>query len=44
MIGPGGVPLVVPTYMQFQLLFYWWGCQKKSAQLNHLILLSKVTY
>ncbi len=43
-VGPGGVLLVVPTYMQFQLQFYWWGCQKKSAILKHLILLSKVTY
>jgi hypothetical protein len=33
MIGPGGLLLVVPTYLQFQLQFYWWGCQKKS-QLN----------
>jgi hypothetical protein len=33
MIGPGGLLLVVPKYMQFQLQFYWWGCQKKK-QLN----------
>ncbi len=32
MIGPGGLLLVVPTYMQFQLHFYRWGCPKK--QLN----------
>jgi hypothetical protein len=38
MIGPGGFLLVVPTYMQFQLQFYWWGCQKKTAKLRHLIL------
>jgi hypothetical protein len=40
-IGPGGLLLVVFTYMQF----YWWGCQKKkAAQLRRLILLSRVTY
>jgi len=45
MIGPGGLLLVVTTYMQFQLQFYWWGCQtKKKAILRHLILFSKVTY
>jgi hypothetical protein len=32
MIGPGGLLLVVPTYMQFHLQFYSWGCHKK--QLN----------
>jgi len=38
-IGPGGLLLVVPTYMQFQLQFYRWGCQKKNtAKLRHLIL------
>jgi len=42
MIGPGGLLLVVPMYMQFQ--FYWWGCQKNIAKLRHLILLSRVTY
>ncbi len=42
MIGPGGLLLVVPTYMQFQ--FYWWSCQKKEAKLRDLILLSTVTY
>jgi hypothetical protein len=31
MIGPGGLLLVVPTYMQFQLQFYWWGCQNKNG-------------
>jgi hypothetical protein len=31
MIGPGGLLLVVPTYMQFQLQFYWWGCHKKNS-------------
>jgi hypothetical protein len=31
MIGPGGLLLVVPTYMQFQLQFYWWGCQKQNC-------------
>ncbi len=37
--------LVVPTSMQFQWKFYWWGCQKKkTAKLRHLILLSTVTY
>ncbi len=39
MIGPGGLLLLVPTYMQLQLQFYWWGCQKKNpAKLRHLIL------
>jgi hypothetical protein len=33
MIGPGGLLVVVPTYIQFQLQFYWWGCQKNN-QLN----------
>jgi hypothetical protein len=28
MIGPGGLHLVVLTYMQFRLEFYWWGWQK----------------
>jgi hypothetical protein len=37
MIGPGGLLLVVRTYMQFQLRFYWWGCPKKQ-QLNLDIL------
>jgi len=23
--------IVVPTYMQIQLQFYWWGCQKKKS-------------
>jgi hypothetical protein len=42
MIGPGGLLLVVPTHMQFQLQFYWWGWPKKrEAELRHLILLSK---
>jgi hypothetical protein len=27
-IGPGGLLLVVPMYMQFSLQFYWWGCRK----------------
>jgi hypothetical protein len=43
MIGPGGMLLVVPTYMQFQLQFYWWVCQKR-AKVRHLISLSRVTY
>jgi hypothetical protein len=30
--------------MQFQLQFYWWGCQKKTPKLRHLISLSRVTY
>jgi hypothetical protein len=34
MIGPGGLQLVVPTYLQFQLQFYWWGCQKNTAKLS----------
>ncbi len=44
MIGPDGLLLVVPTYLQFHLQFYWWGCQKTKAKLRHLILLSRVTY
>jgi hypothetical protein len=44
MIGPDGLLLVVPTYMQFPLQFYWWGCQNKTAKLRHLILLTRVTY
>ncbi len=46
MIGPGGLLLVVPTYMQFQLQFLLVGLAKKKrgAKLRHLILLSKVTY
>jgi hypothetical protein len=45
MIGPGGLLLVVPMYMQFRLQFYWWGRQiKEKAKLRHLILLSRVTY
>jgi len=40
MIGPGGLLLVVPTYMQFQLLV---RLPKKTAKLRHLILLSIVT-
>jgi hypothetical protein len=31
MIGRGGFLLVVPTNMEFQLQFYWWGCQKKTS-------------
>jgi hypothetical protein len=42
MIGPGGLLLVVPKYLQFPIQFYWWGCQKK-GKLRHLILLSRVT-
>jgi hypothetical protein len=44
MIGPRGLLLVVPKYMQFYVQFYWWGCQRKAAKLRHLILLSRVTY
>jgi hypothetical protein len=40
MIGLGGLLLVVPTYMQLQSQFYWWGCQQKKAKLRHLILLN----
>ncbi len=44
MIGRGGLLSVVPTYMQLQLHFYWWGCQKrKQPKLRHLILLYRVT-
>ncbi len=28
MIGPGGLLLVIPTCLQFQFQFYWWGCKK----------------
>jgi hypothetical protein len=28
MIGPGGLLLVVPTYLQSSFQFYWLGCQK----------------
>ncbi len=31
-IGPDGLVIVVPMYMQFQLQFYWWGCRKKNSQ------------
>jgi hypothetical protein len=44
MIGPGGLLLVVPMNMQFQLQFYCWGCPKQTAKLKHLIFLSRVTY
>ncbi len=30
--------------MQFQSHFYEWGCQNKTAEFRHLILLSRVTY
>jgi hypothetical protein len=43
MIGPGGLLLVIPTYMQFQLQLLV-GLPKKTAKLRHLILLSRVTY
>jgi hypothetical protein len=46
MIGPDGLLLLVPTYMQFQLQFYGWGLpgRKKQAKLfRYLILLSRVT-
>jgi hypothetical protein len=41
MIGSGGLLLVVPTYMQFQLQFHW-ELPQKTAKLRHLILLSRV--
>jgi hypothetical protein len=28
MIGPCGLQLVVPTYLQFQIQFYWWVCHR----------------
>jgi len=28
MIGPGGLLLVAPTYLQSQFQFYWWGCKR----------------
>jgi hypothetical protein len=34
MIGPDGLLLVVPTYLQFQLQFYGWGCQKNKLNLD----------
>ncbi len=36
MIGPGGLLLVVPSDMQFQVQFYWWGCQKNTAKQGHI--------
>jgi hypothetical protein len=43
MVGPVGLLLVVPTYMQFQ--FFWVGLQnEEEAKLRHLILLSRMTY
>ncbi len=42
MIGPGGLLLLIPSHMQS--LFYRCGCQKQTAKLRHLILLSRVTY
>jgi hypothetical protein len=36
MIDPGGLLLVVPTYMQFQLQFFWWGWPKKKLNLDIL--------
>jgi len=45
MISRGGLLLVVPTYMQFEFQFYWWGCKKKKKlNFRHLILSSRVTY
>jgi hypothetical protein len=34
MLGPGGLLLVVPTYVGFQLQFYWWGCKKRELNLD----------
>jgi hypothetical protein len=34
LIGLGGLLLVVPMYMQFQLQFYWWGRIKKQLNLD----------
>jgi hypothetical protein len=33
-IGPGSLLLIIPTYMQFQFQFYWWGCPKKNLNLD----------
>jgi len=33
-----------PVHAVFQLQFYWWGCQKHTAKLKHVIILSRVTY
>jgi hypothetical protein len=44
MIGPGGLLLVVPTYMQSSYSFISEFVGKKKAKLRHLILLSRVTY
>jgi hypothetical protein len=30
MIGPGGLLLVVPTYLQSRFQFYWWVAKKKT--------------
>jgi hypothetical protein len=27
-VGPGGLLLVIPTYMQYLFQFYGWGCSK----------------
>jgi hypothetical protein len=43
MIGPGGLLLVVPMYMQFQLQFIDGVPKKNTAKLRHLILSSTVT-
>jgi hypothetical protein len=46
MIGPGGLLLVVPTYLQFPVTVLLVGLPKKkgAAKLRHLILLFIVTY
>jgi hypothetical protein len=46
MIGPDGLLLVVPTYMQYSSYNFIGGVakKKKTAKLRHLILLSRVTY
>jgi len=45
MIGPGGLLLLVPTYIQFQSYSFIGGVAKTNpAKLRHLILLSRVTY
>jgi hypothetical protein len=31
MIRPGGLLLVVPTYLQSLFHFYWWGCKKVNS-------------
>jgi hypothetical protein len=44
MIGPGGLLLVVPIYLQFQFQFYWWVAKKKKTKLGCEKYFCGVTY